>query len=99
MKQPFDFDEERVGTFCRRSGIRSLAVFGSALREDFGPDSDVDVLVVFEPGREPGFLGLAGMERELSALLGRRVDMRTPEDLSELFRDEVISGAETLYAA
>lgn len=99
MKLPFSFDEEQIGTFCGKNGIQSLAVFGSALRGDFRPDSDVDVLVVFEPGREPGFLGLARMERELSELLGRRADMRTPEDLSQLFRDEVVSGAETLYAA
>ena len=99
MKLPFDFDEERIGMFCRKNRILSLSVFGSALREDFRRDSDVDVLVVFEPGHEPGFMGLAGMERELSVLLGRKVDMRTPEDLSELFRDEVISRAETMYAA
>src|SRR3990170_4616266 len=98
MKLPFGFDEKHIGTFCGKHGIRSLAVFGSALREDFKPDSDVDVLVVFEPGREPGFLGLARMERELSVMFGRRVDMRTPEDLSELFREEVISRAKTLYA-
>jgi Predicted nucleotidyltransferases len=88
-----------LAEFCRRYHIRSLSFFGSVLRDDFGPDSDVDVLVEFEEGRLPGFLRLAGMERELSALLGgRRVDMRTPEDLSRYFRDEVLATAEVQYA-
>jgi predicted nucleotidyltransferase len=91
--------QDRIAEFCRRYRIRRLSLFGSVLREDFRPDSDVDMLVEFEPGHEPGFFGLARMERELSELLGgRKVDLRTPEDLSRYFRDEVLAGAEVRYA-
>ena len=91
--------QDRVAEFCRRYHIRRLSLFGSVLREDFRPDSDVDMLVEFEPGCEPGFFGLARMERELSELLGgRKVDLRTPEDLSRYFRDEVLAEAEVRYA-
>ena len=77
-----------------------MALFGSVLREDFGPESDVDVLVEFQPGRTPGFLGLFDMEDELSRLLGsRKVDLRTPEDLSPYFREDVLRTAALLYAA
>jgi len=76
-----------------------LALFGSALRPDFGPESDIDVLVEFEPGRTPGLLGMARMERELSALFEeRKVDLRTPEDLSRYFRQKVLEEAEVQYA-
>ncbi len=91
-------DRERLAAFCRKHHIRKLALFGSVLRDDFRSDSDVDVLVEFEPGHVPGFIRLAGMEFELSALLdGRKVDMRTPEDLSRYFRDEVVASAEVQY--
>jgi uncharacterized protein len=91
-------DRERLAEFCRKYHIRKLALFGSVLRDDFRPDSDIDVLVEFEPGHVPGFIRLAGMEFELSALLdGRKVDMRTPEDLSRYFRDEVVASAEVQY--
>jgi hypothetical protein len=74
-------------------------LFGSILRDDFRPQSDIDVLVEFEPQYVPGLLRLAGMERELSALLGnRKVDLRTPQDLSRYFRDEVLATAEVQYA-
>ena len=87
--------QDRIAEFCRRYYIRRLSLFGSVLREDFRPDSDVDVLVEFEPGYEPGFFGLARMERELSELFGgRKVDLRTPEDLSRYFRDEVLAEAD-----
>ena len=77
-----------------------LAVFGSALGDDFGPDSDVDLLVEFEPDRTPTLFDIAGMELELSALFGgRKVDLRTPEDLSRYFRHQVIEEAEVQYAA
>ena len=90
---------DALPAFCREHGIRRLSVFGSALREDFGPDSDVDVLVEFEPDRTPGFLGIARMELELSKLFsGRRVDLRTPEDLSPYFRRDVLDGAVVQYA-
>jgi len=90
---------EKIADFCRRHHIRRLAVFGSALRPDFDENSDIDILVEFEPGHVPGLLRLARMERELSALLGgRKVDLRTPEDLSRYFRDEVLREAEVQYA-
>jgi len=89
---------ELLAEFCRRNYIRRLAVFGSALREDFGPDSDVDVLVEFAPEHVPGLFGMARLERELSALLCRKVDLRTPEDLSRYFREQVLKEAVVEYA-
>jgi hypothetical protein len=92
-------DKERIAAFCRKHRIRRLALFGSVLRGDFGPDSDVDVLVEFEPQSAPGLLGMAHMERELSpAFGGRKVDLRTPEDLSRYFRQSVLDQAEVHYA-
>ena len=86
-------------SFCQKHGIRRLAVFGSALRDDFGPDSDIDLLVEFEPDRIPGLLGVASMELTLSELFaGRKVDLRTAEDLSPYFRQEVLDKAEVQYA-
>jgi uncharacterized protein len=91
--------KEQIGDFCRRRHIRRLAVFGSALRSDFNESSDIDILVDFEPEHIPGLFGMARMERELSALLGgRKVDLRTPEDLSRYFRQEVLNEAEVQYA-
>ncbi len=90
---------DQIRDFCRQHHIKRLAFFGSVLREDFGPSSDVDVLVEFEPGHVPGLLRLAAMERELSVILGGRpVDMRTPRDLSRYFRDEVLERAVVQYA-
>ena len=86
-----------LASFCRTRGIKRLAVFGSALRSDFGPESDVDLLVEFEPGRTPGLLGVAGMELDLSRMLGRKVDLRTPGDLSRYFRQQVIDEAQVQY--
>jgi len=90
--------KDKIAEFCRRHHIRSIALFGSALHGDLGPDSDIDLLVEFEPEHIPGLLGMARLERELSLLLGRRVDLRTPEDLSRYFRDGVLKEAEVLYA-
>ena len=87
---------ERIADFCRRHHIRRLAFFGSVLRDDFTPDSDVDVLVEFEPGKTPGF-AFFDVEQELSQILDRRVDLRTPQELSKYFRDEVLAEAEELY--
>lgn len=92
-------DSDAVARFCTKHHIKRLAFFGSVLRDDFRPDSDVDVLVVFEEDHEPGLMRLAEMERELSEILRRKADMRTPEDLSRYFRDEVVANAETQYAA
>jgi uncharacterized protein len=91
--------DDELEAFCRRHGVRRLALFGSALRDDFRDDSDVDVLVEFEPERTPGLLSLAGMELELGQLLGREVELRTYGDLSRHFRDEVVASARELYAA
>lgn len=100
MAAQVPIDRERIAEFCRRQSIRRLSLFGSVLREDFGPESDVDVLVEFAPDHVPGFLGIARLERELSDLLGARsVDLRTPEDLSRYVRDEVLATAEVQYAA
>ena len=93
-------DHETLAQLCRRHHIRKLSLFGSMLLGKDRPDSDVDLLVEFEPGQAPGLLGLAGIEAELSALLGgRRVDMRTAQDLSPHFRAEVLHTAEEQYAA
>jgi hypothetical protein len=91
-------DSGRIAEFCRKNHIRRLALFGSVLRDDFRPDSDVDVLVEFEPGHTPG-LGFIAMERELSTILGRKVDLNTPSFLSRYFRDEVLAEAEPFYVA
>jgi predicted nucleotidyltransferase len=91
-------DSELIA-FCRRHAVRRLALYGSALRDDFRADSDVDVLVEFEAGRTPGLLGIASMELELGHLIGREVELRTYEDLSRYFRDEVRASARELYAA
>jgi predicted nucleotidyltransferase len=91
--------KDRIADFCRRHHIRRLSLFGSVLRDDFGPASDVDVLVEFEEGKAPGLIRLAGMELELSEMLGgRKVDMNTPRCLSQHFRDRVQEEAEVQYA-
>lgn len=93
-------DRAALAKVCRRRRIRRLALFGSTLKGTARPDSDVDLLVEFEPGREPGLIGLAAIEAELSELLGgRRVDLRTAGDLSRHFREEVVRTAEVQYAA
>jgi predicted nucleotidyltransferase len=93
-----DIPQDRLAAFCRRHHIRKLALFGSVLREDFGPDSDVDVLVEFEPGHTPGLIGLGAMERELAEILGgRRVDLMTVKGLSHRVRDHVLSESEVAY--
>ena len=99
MNQQITIPRDQIASFCRERGIRRLSIFGSALRPDFSPDSDIDVLIEFEPGRVPGLFGIARYERELSAILGgRNVDLRTPEDLSHYFRQNVLGEAEVQYA-
>lgn len=88
----------RITDFCHRHAVRKLSFFGSVLRDDFKPSSDVDVLIEFESGRNPGFFGLAGMEVELAEILQRKVDLRTPAELSRYFRDKVVASAEVQYA-
>jgi uncharacterized protein len=93
------FNGKALAALCRRHRIRRLALFGSVLKGTDRPDSDVDLLVEFEPGAAPGLIALAGIEAELSALIGRRVDLRTPQELSRYFRDEVLRVAEVQFAA
>ena len=98
MNTQVPIPKDQIAAFCEGHGIKRLSIFGSALRSDFGPDSDIDVLVEFEPDRTPGLFGFAGMELELTRMLGRRVDLRTPEDLSRYFRQEVLAEAQVQYA-
>ncbi len=97
-KIKIDISGEKLARFCKRNHIRKLSIFGSALRENFGPDSDIDLLVEFDPDNIPGLIRLAGMENELSEILGRKVDIRTAQDLSRYFRQDVIKSAEVQYA-
>lgn len=90
---------DRIEAFCRRGRIRRLALFGSILRDDFRPDSDVDVLVEFEAGARVGMIRLAGMEIELSEILGRKVDLNTPGFLSPYYRERVLAEAQVQYDA
>ena len=99
MSPHFSIDREAVSAFCRRHHIARLALFGSVLRDDFGPESDVDVLVEFQAGHVPG-MGFVGIEREFSDLLhGRRVDMVTAKFLNHRIREQVVNSAEPLYVA
>jgi len=98
MSVRIDIPKDKIAVFSRRNHIRRLAIFGSALRADFDANSDIDILVEFEQDHTPGLFGIARMERELSALLGgRKVDLRTPEDLSRYFRQQVLREAEVQY--
>lgn len=92
-------DEKKIEQFCKENGIKKLSFFGSVLTDEFNDNSDVDILVEFNEGAIPGFLGLARMERELSEIIGREVDIRTKEDLSKYFRDAVVKEAEVKYGA
>ncbi len=89
----------QIEAFCKRRPIKSLAFFGSVIRNDFGPDSDIDVLVEFEDDARIGFFELGRMERELSELLNGRVDLNTPNSLSPYFRDQVLKEAEVQFDA
>jgi predicted nucleotidyltransferase len=97
-KKKISIQNSKIAEFCHYHHIRKLSLFGSVLRDDFRPNSDIDVLVEFEPDHIPSFFRLFDMEDELSAMFGRKVDLRTPEDLSKYFRDEVIATAEVHYA-
>ena len=99
LRQRFPVPSEKVEEFCRRHKIRRLSLFGSVLRDDFGPDSDVDVLVDYEAGAQVSLFDLVRQEKELSALVGRKVDLRTPEELSRFFRNDVIREAALQYVA
>jgi len=97
-KLQIDIPTEELARFCRRRHIRRLSLFGSVLRDDFGASSDVDFLVEFDPDHIPGLITLAGMERELSTIIGRKADLRTAQDLSRYFRQEVVDTAVLQYA-
>ena len=92
-----DVPKRAIEGFCRQNRIRRLALFGSVLREDFTPDSDVDVLVEFDPAAQVGMIGLAGMEMALSQILGRRAEIHTPKGLNPRFRADVLRAAEVQY--
>ena len=99
MKRLFNLDAETLAQFCKAHHIRRLSLFGSQLKGTARPDSDVDLLVEFDPEHIPTLFGIAGMEIELSRMLGKKVDLRTAGDLSRYFRDEVVRTAEVHYAA
>ena len=99
MSLQIDIDAEGLAAFCRRSGVRRLSFFGSVLREDFGPESDIDVLVEFAPDAGVGLFEFVDLKYELSELFGRDVDLHTPASLSHFFRDGVVDSAEVAYAA
>lgn len=94
-----EIPKDRIAEFCKKHHIRRLALFGSILRDDFGPDSDIDVLVEFEPEERVGMIRLAGMEIELSDMLGRKVDMNTTGFLSPYYRQRIVKEAEVQYDA
>lgn len=95
-----EVQQEQISEFCRRNGVRRLLLFGSVLTERFSDASDIDVLVEFEPGARAGYLRMASMERELSSIFGgRKVDLRTPNELSRYFRDEVLRTAQVQYVS
>jgi predicted nucleotidyltransferase len=98
MSVRIEIPKDRIAEFCQQNRIHRLALFGSVLRDDFGPQSDVDVLVEFEPGHTPG-LAFFDMEEDLSQLLGRKVDLNTPAFISPYFRQEVLDHLEVLYDA
>ena len=92
-----NISQEAIERFCKRNHIQKLSLFGSVLRSDFSQESDIDVLVEFEPGHPIGYIRLAGIEQELSEILGNKADLRTPQELSRYFRQEVLDSSEMLY--
>ena len=99
MSLRIQVDTEQIRDFCRRHHIRKFAFFGSVLRDDFRPDSDVDVLIEFEPDFRLGLFDLIRMQQEFSRIIGREADFRTPDDLGRFIRDRVIAESEVQYAA
>ena len=91
--------EDRIADFCKQNRVRRLSLFGSILREDFGPNSDVDILVEFEPGARIGLISLSGLEIELSKIVGRKVDLNTPGFLSKYYRERILAEADVQYDA
>ncbi|MBY0313840.1 MAG: nucleotidyltransferase family protein [Phycisphaerales bacterium] len=99
MPDKLTIPPNELASICRRHNVARLSLFGSVLRDDFRPDSDVDVLVEFHPGQTPGYIALGGLVVELEQLLGRPVDLHTPRSLSEFFREQVLREAQVQYAA
>jgi len=95
----FELPDEKLAELCQRSHVKELSAFGSVLRENYRPDSDLDLLVVFEPGAQIGMLAYARLQRELSELVGRKVDLVSKNGLKPLIRDEVIASSRVVYAA
>ncbi len=98
-KANINISKEKIADFCKRNHIRRLSLFGSVLRGDFGPSSDVDVLVEFEPGTRVGLIRLSGLELELADIIGHKVDLNTPGFLSRYYRDQILGEAEVQYDA
>jgi predicted nucleotidyltransferase len=92
-----NIEKVRIEAFCKRNHITRFSFFGSILRDDFRPDSDIDVLVEFEVGATPSLMGMVSLEEELAGILGRKVDLRTSKELSRYFRQETIESAEVQY--
>lgn len=99
VRNGIELPEDAIAKFCRRHRIQRLALFGSVLRDDFEPESDVDVLIEFEPGAGAGLIRLAGMEIELGELLGRKVDLNTPGNFRQPLRDAIVRQSEAVYDA
>ena len=91
--------KKQLAEFCKKNHIIKLSLFGSSLRDDFGPDSDVDMLVGFGPEAHVGLIGFAGLELELSEMLGRKVDLNTPESVNKYYREKVLAEAKVQYDA
>lgn len=94
-----EIPKDKLANFCRKNHIRKLSIFGSAIREQLGPESDIDLLVEFEEDHTPGLFSIVKIEMDFAEMLGRKVDLRTPEDLSRYFRDEVVRNARLQYQA
>jgi len=99
MSLRMEVNHERIAELCTRNSVRRLSFFGSVLRDDPGPESDVGILVELLPDRTPGCFGMARMERDLTAIIGRKVDLRTPQELGRYFRDEVLAESREEYVA
>lgn len=97
MKHQTNISNKQIADFCKKNDIKKLSFFGSVLTEKFTTESDIDILVEFEDGNTPGLLGIVRIERELSELFGRKVDLKTPAELSKYFRAEVVKEAEVKY--
>ena len=98
-KAKINIPKEKIADFCKQNHIRRLYLFGSVLREDFRPGSDIDVLVEFKPGTRVGLIRLSGLEIELGDIIGRKVDLNTPGFLSKYYRDKILGEAEVQYDA